>query len=369
MKDIVSVMDFGSSRITVLTGEKEVNRSFKLLSSIDVEYEGFANGEFVEPNNLKNIISSAINDTEKDLQSKIGFLFVGVPAEFCFCYEKMLTKTFTKTTKITDKIIDELYLNDNEDNPYATHTVINKSPLYYIINEDHRTNHPEGQYANKLQAKTSYMLVENNFKILISGILEECGIKNYDFLSNSLAEAVYLIDEHKRNEGAILVDCGFVTTSVCQILGDGIQELKSFSMGGGFVTADLSRILEISFEEAEELKSKSLITLKPLGVDFYDLDNGKRFGVKSVNDIILCRLDKLVDTIKSVLNSFDVQLPNYIPIHFTGGGLNYFEGISDYLRKEFDRPIVLTKPKALLYAKPDLSSSISLLSMAINIYK
>lgn len=369
MKDIVSVMDFGSSRITVLTGMKEVNKSFKLLSSVDLEYEGFANGEFVEPNNLKSQISSIINDVEKDLQSKIGFLFVGVPAEFCYVYEKMLSKTYPKNMKITDKVIDGLFTSDDEDNPYNTHSIINKSPLYYVLNEDNRTNHPEGQFASKLQAKTSYVLVENKFKMLVSKILEECGIKNYDFLSNSLAEAIYLIDEHKRNEGAILIDSGFVTTSVCQILGDGLQELKSFSMGGGFITADLSRILEISYEEAEELKSQAIITLKPLGVDFYQLENGKKFGVKNVNDIILCRLDKIIEAIKMCLSDFDVQLPNYIPICFTGGGLNYFEGITDYLRKEFDRPIELKKPKSLLYARPDLSSSISLLNMAINIYK
>lgn len=369
MKDIVSVMDFGSSRITVLTGMKDVNNSFRLLSSVDLEYDGFANGEFSEPNNLKGQIAKVINDVEKDLQSRIGFLFVGVPAEFCFCREKMLTKTFAKNTKITAKIIDELFENDREENPYQTHTIINKAPLYYILNEDNRTNEPINQLANKLQAKTSYVLVENKFKILISGMLEECGIKNYDFLSNSLAEGVYLIDEHKRNEGAILIDSGFVTTSVCQFLGDGLQEMKSFSMGGGFITADLSRLLDISYEEAEELKSKALITLKPLGVDFYELDSGKKFGVKNVNDIILGRLDKITEAIKMCLDSFEVKLPDYIPIHFTGGGLNYFEGISDYLRKEFGRAIILCKPKNLLYSRPDLSSSISLLNMAINIYK
>lgn len=366
MKDIVSVMDFGSSRITVLTGMREVNRSFKLLSSVDLEYEGFVNGEFVDPNNLKNNICNVINNVEKDLQSKINVLFVGVPAEFCFCYEKLIVKNFVKNTKITRKIIDELFLSDDEKNDYTTHSIINKSPLYYILNEDNRTNSPEGQFATKLQAKTSYVLVENNFKLLISRILEECGIKNYEFLSNSLAEAVYLIEQHKRNEGAIVVDCGFVTTSVCQVLGDGLQEMKSFSMGGGFITADLSKILNISYEEAEELKSKAIITLKAMGTDYYTLDNGKRFGVKNVNEIILGRLDKIVEAIKTCLDSFEVKLPEYIPISFTGGGLNYFEGITDYLRKEFDRPVELKKPKALLYSRPDLSSAISLLDMALD---
>ena len=73
--------------------------------------------------------------------------------------------------------------------------------------------------------------------------------------------------------------------------------------------------------------------------------------------------------IKKCIDSCSLELPNYIPIYFTGGGINFIEGITDYLRREFDRPIELIRPKALLYARPDLSSSISLLTMAINIYK
>ena len=369
LKDIISVLDFGSSKITVLTGIKEVNNSFKLLASSDCEYEGFANGEFVDPNNLRLQMQEAINQVEKEIKCRIESLYVGVPAEFCFAYDKVISKTFAKKTKITTKIIDSIFLEDDEANPYPTHTVINKSPLYYIINDANRTNEPVDMLASKIQISASYVLVENQFKLLIGGMLESMGIKDYDFLSNTLAEADYLIPEHKRNEGAYLVDCGFITTSVCQVLGDGLKELKSFSLGGGFITADLSKILDITYEEAEELKMQAIITLKPLGVDYYQTSTGKKFGIKTVNEIILARLDKITEMIKKCISSFGLQLPNYIPICFTGGGLNYIEGITDYLRHEFDRPIEMISPKALLYARPDLSSSISLLNMAINIYK
>lgn len=368
-KDIVSVMDFGSSKITLLTAKSEVNNSFKLMSSVDIDYEGFGSGEFIEPNNLKNQIMQAINFAERELQCKLHNIFVGVPAEFCFTFEKTLVKTFPKKVKITSKIIDNLYLEDDETSPYTTHSVINKSPLFYIINEDNKTNDPVGQYATKIQAVTSYILVENNFKMQIGSILESLGIKNYDFLSNSLAEGVYLIDEHKRNEGAIIIDCGFITTSVGIVLGDGLKGLKSFSLGGGFITADLAKILDISYEEAEELKTQAIITLRPTGMDYYKLQNGKKFGVKNVNEIILGRLDGICELIKKCLSCMDCELPNYIPLSFTGGGLNFFEGIQDYLRKEFMRPVELISPKALLYSRPDLASSISLLNMAINIYK
>ena len=67
--------------------------------------------------------------------------------------------------------------------------------------------------------------------------------------------------------------------------------------------------------------------------------------------------------------AFGMELPDYIPITLTGGGLNYIEGISDYFRRVFDRNVEMVSPKSLLYKKPDLSSSISLLNMAINLEK
>lgn len=368
-KDIVTVIDFGSSRITALTGIKEVNKGFRLLASSDYEYSGFSNGQFVDPNELKEALDNAIEDIEKQLHTNITSVYIGVPAEFCFTYDDTLTKVFPKKKKITSKIIDSLFFQDEDKSPYSTHTIINKAPLYYTINDENKTNEPLDMLASKIQVRISYVLVENQFKMLVGGILESIGIKDYDFLSNSLAESIYIIDEYKRNEGAFLIDCGFITTSVCQILGDGLKELKSFSMGGGYITSDLSKALEISLDEAEELKRQAIITLKPLGVDFYELPNGKKFGIKIVNEIILTRLDKIVTFVKKCIDSFPMELPEYIPLTFTGGGLNYIVGISDYLRKEFNRPIELKSPKALLYKKPDLSSSISLLNMAINMFK
>lgn len=366
-KKITSILDFGSSQLTMLVGYEEVNNSFRLLASVDMEYEGFNKGKFIEPNNLKSAITELVNKVERELQFNIDSLFVGVPAEFCFVYDTMLTRTFVKKTKVTNKLIDSIFLDDNEDTPYQTHTIINKAPLFFIINDDNKSNDPVGLIANKLQARTGYVLVDNNFKGIVSNILKSIGIKQFDFICSSLAEGMYLVDEHKRNEGAILVDCGHITTSVSLVLGAGLKELKSFSLGGAFITSDLSRLLEIPYEEAEELKRDIILTLKPNGTDFYTSSSGKRFSVKNVNEIVLARIDKIVEMINKCIGSFEMQLPNYIPIYLTGGGLNYIEGISDYFRHTIDRKVELISPKALLYRKPDLSSSISVFNMAMNI--
>ena len=366
-KNVTSILDFGSSMITLLVGVEDVNNSFRLLSSIECDYEGFAKGEFVDPNNLQIVIADVLKKAERELQFKVDNLFVGVPAEFCFVYDAMLTKTFAKKTKITSKIVDALFLEDKEENPYQTHTVINKSPLFYIVNDENKTNDPVGLVATKLQARTSYVLVENRFKLMVSGILKSLGVKEFDFLSSTLAEGLHLIDDHKRNEGAILVDCGYTTTSVSLVLGAGLKELKSFSLGGGHITADLAKNLSLDFEIAEELKKDAILTLNPSGTDFYTAENGSKFAIKAVNEIILTRVDRIRELILKCIDSFEMELPKYIPIYITGGGLNYFEGISDYFRRNIDRPVEKVAPKAMLYKKPDLSSPISVLNMAINI--
>ena len=366
-KNVTSILDFGSSMITLLVGVEDVNKSFRLLSSIDCDYEGFAKGEFADPNNLQIVIADILKKAERELQFKIDNLFVGVPAEFCFVYDAMLTKTFAKKTKITSKIVDALFMEDQEDNPYQTHTIINKSPLFYIVNDENKTNDPIGLTATKLQARTSYVLVENRFKLLVSGILKSLGVKEFDFLSSTLAEGLHLIEDHKRNEGAILVDCGYSTTSVALVLGTGLKELKSFSLGGGHITADIAKNLSLDFEIAEEMKKDAILTLNPSGTDYYTTESGDKFSIKTVNEIILARIDRIRELIVKCIDSFEMELPKYIPIYITGGGLNYFEGISDYFRKTIDRPVEKVTAKAMLYRKPDLSSSISVLNMAINI--
>ncbi len=368
-RDMVTVMDFGSSKITVLAGEREVNNSIRLLATAEREYDGYSAGEFVDVSNLKSIMSEVIDDIEKEMGCDVRDIFVGVPAEFCFAYDKLISKTFQKKTKINSKIVDSLFIDDDETNPYITHTVINKSSLFYIVNESNKTNSPLGMLATKLQTRAGYILVENKFKLIVGGILDSLNIRNYDFISSTLAESVGLLPEAKRNEGAIIVDCGYMSTSVAQALGDGLKELKSFSMGGAFITSDIAKVCDVSFEEAEEIKQQAILTLTPMGVEYYETSTGKKFSIKAINDIILNRVDKILAMVYKCIDTFAMELPKYIPIYLTGGGLNYLEGIKDYFRKVLDRPIELVSPKMMLYAKPDLSSSICLLDMALNLYK
>lgn len=368
----VAVLDFGSSKLSVLVGERIINNNFRIFASGNSDFAGFMDGEFLEPENLEESVKNAINNAQINLNKKINKVYIGVPAEFCFVAQKELLINFKAPTKIKQKHIDKLFYEDLDafDKLSSTHTVINKSPIFYVLDETNNVLSPIGIRAMSLMSRTSFVYVLNTFVESLKSIMLHLGIKEYEFICSTLAESVYLLDNEIRSNGAILVDCGYITTSISSIVGDGLIDLKSFSLGGGHITGDLSEILHLPFLQAESLKRKLILTVQPTALDYYEVNIKNKIvkvGAKTANDIALARIDMIADMIIKVLNKMNFRIEENMPIYLTGGGLAYLKGIKDYLNRVINRKIIIVSPQPLQYHKPDMASEISLLDTALNL--
>ena len=61
-KTEVAVLDFGSSKISVLIAERGINNTFNINGKGESDYSGFASAEFFDTKDLKTAISVAINN-------------------------------------------------------------------------------------------------------------------------------------------------------------------------------------------------------------------------------------------------------------------------------------------------------------------
>ena len=82
-KSYVSVLDIGSSRVSVLVGTSGINSTFIIKGQGEASYAGFGEGEFYEPEKLGSVISAALTRAEENAGFAIRHLYVGIPAEFC----------------------------------------------------------------------------------------------------------------------------------------------------------------------------------------------------------------------------------------------------------------------------------------------
>ena len=363
----VAVLDIGSSSVTVLVGERGVNNTFKITGKGVSDYAGFENGQFIEPDMVKMAIALAIANAEGASGEKITELFVGVPGEFSTFVTKECNLPFFRQRKITQNDVDQLYYNGNNFKS-PTHTVINNSPIYFTLEDGRRVIDPVGLIASKLSGLISFCLADNNFLDFIEGILESLGVKQSFYISACLAECLHMFEPEIRDRYVLLVDCGYITTNVMLSRGDGILYLSNFSMGGGYITADLSQCLKISFNVAESLKHKAVITWNADPKETYEVQNKEfvcSFNAKDTNQIIRDRIDLIAKYIEKALSNCTFDFPEYIPLYLTGGGLNYLKGVKDALSKRLGRRVELVKPNIPHISRPDTSSEIGLLDVAI----
>ncbi len=363
-----AILDFGSSKLTVLIGERGVNGTLTIKAIGSCEYAGFGGGEWYDEQSVADAIRTSIEMATTSLGVDITHLYVGVPGEFTSVVTKDVDLVLKKRRKIKETDIDEL-MNIGDDFNEETHEVIHIQPVYYSLDNDRCVPSAVGVVSSKLGGLLSYILAEKSFTKFVGSILESIGITSVDFVSSVLSTALLVFDEEKRDATAVLVDVGYITSSVSVVKGDGLTSLSSFSLGGGNITGDLAMAFELSFKDAEKLKRKVILSLSAREEDLYEITTNsgvKTFSAKMVNEIVSYRIKIIAKAVKKCLELSGVNYPEHIPYSLTGGGIAFIRGVKDILSQELSRPIEIVAPPMPQVDKPNLSSAWGVLDLAIN---
>lgn len=362
VKKLTSVLDIGSSKLTVLTGADGTNKNFIIYGKSDIEYSGFSEGEFFEPENLEEKIGKAIENVELATKFAIKELTIGVPAEFCYSTTKKINVTFATRKKLTKELIDEIYASSLEKS--EEYTPISIKPIYNILDNGKKLITINNQKSTKLTSFVNIIYARNDFVEMFNKSLASLGILKVNYVCSALCEVNYLLGE--LTSEAMIIDIGYLTTSVAVAKGFGITNLFSFSQGGAHIMSDLAECLNITFKEAEDLKRNIILTLQPTTNDYYETSNlGKtrKIVTKIANEIVCDRLDIIAYTINACFQKCEVE--DYMPIYLTGGGISQIKGAKDFLSEKIGQNIGLISPQIAEFSKPYHSSPISLLVCAI----
>lgn len=368
MAQDTAILDFGSSKITVLIGERGVNGTICVKGMGVCDYAGFSEGEWLDPEHIAHAVGRAVSSAEANSGVKIEHLYVGVPGEFTSVVCKEVGIVFNKRRKVKDDDVFALMNAGDNFNP-DIYEVINIQPVHYTLDNDRRLLQPVGVASAKLGGVLSYILAEASFTGFVRAILAAMGINSVEYVSSVLAEALILFDEEERDNTAVLIDIGYLTSSVAIVRGDGILSLGSFSMGGGHISGDLATALGISFTDAESLKRKVILSINAGENDIYEIsgkDGVKTLSAQLVNEIVTHRITLMGKAVEKCLSLSEYDYPDYIPFSLTGGGICFMRGAKDVLSRQLGRNVEIVAPKLPQVNRPNLSSAWGLLDMAIN---
>ncbi|MDE5722162.1 MAG: hypothetical protein K2I30_05435 [Clostridia bacterium] len=366
-KNSVAVLDIRSSEITAVVGERGVNNTFIIKSKYSCDYDGYAEGELLDIDSFTEAVRDVVKSTVSAL-SGIKTFYVGVPGEFIKVINTDKVMSFNSAKKISHN--DCAYLAElsapYESDEYKT---IRHSCLYYVLSDKRKIIYPVGETSDSLEGKFCFYQCKNDFiDILLEAFKKFDGISNINLIPMVQAEAIYLLEPEKRDEYAVLVDLGYISSSYSVVCGNGLAFSESFSVGVGHIAVYLMAELEIPFEVALSFMTKinlnSKERLSTLEEVVYE-GNVYSFPTVTVRDKIREGLDGICETLEECRQSYTGKNLDGKPIYITGEGVKVVRGTVEHISNRLVKNVEVIAPKVPYYDKPQFSSVLSLLNMAL----
>ncbi len=362
-KDIV-VLDVSSRLISAMVGMKKAQSVFCIKSVAEREHAGYEQGEWFDADDTRSVAISVLKEAMRNAESRSKRIFIGVPAEFTTVVKKDVAITLDRERRIIDADIDFL-LKKGDTFEGSNYALINSSAISFSINtSDKLYRDVRGLVASKVVGTISYILCEKGFVRFFDEIVASLGFKDVKYISTAWAEGITLFEKEERDEPYALVDIGYISSSMIIGRGEGVEVMKSFSLGGGHISADMCEAIDIDFELAE--KARELVDLN---LNYQDneilVGDGEQviYGVEA-SEVVKAKLDLFAEIIYGILEESNVKLPPYAPLYLTGEGVASIRGVKKYLSSTLGMNVDIVMPKLPGYAKPCNSTKISLLVIA-----
>ena len=359
----VAVLDIRSSEVAIVIGERGVNNTFMIKASKTEAYDGYDENTFYDTGDLANAIHRALNAVEEMCGERVKELYVGVPGAFCEVEPKEKTISFPKKRKIGHKETEALYASGREKK--EGYRYIHASSMIYITADDRRVVDPTGITSSVLSGVLSYFYCSEYFATTLEDIFHKMRIALH-FMPTQFLTATYLIPSETRDEYALFLDVGFLSSTILVMLGNGVLAQQTYWVGRGQIAAGLMQKFNLPYDAALSLLSKvNLYTKSDVGnIEYIHQDVAYEINVDELNELVKEGLDEICEAIGKFLDDCSGKELDYKPLYVSGEGIYDIRGALDHVSKRVSRVCEQLAPDLPYYNKPPLSSRIALMDAA-----
>ncbi|MFN7002903.1 MAG: cell division protein FtsA [Roseinatronobacter sp.] len=133
--------------------------------------------------------------------------------------------------------------------------VLHAQPINFALDRRSGLSDPRGQSGRNLACDMHLVTVDASLIQNICNILKRCDVELAGIASSAYASGMSALVEDEQELGAACVDLGAGTSNVSIFIKKHMIYADCVRMGGGHVTADISKGLQIDFATAERIKT------------------------------------------------------------------------------------------------------------------
>ena len=322
-KDFIVAIELGSSKVTGIAGQKNLDGSITVLAVVKE-----ASSSFIRKGVVYNIdktalcLQSIVRKLETQLKTRITRVYAGIGGQSIRSVRNVITKDMDTATIVTDAMIDEL-VDINRSMNYPDQEILDTAVQEYKVDSQYQQEpvgiqctRLEGNYLNMLQRKAFYKSFNKCFDV--------AGIPTAEMLNAPLALADVVLTEAERRSGCALIDIGSDTTTVSVYSKNILRHLAVIPLGSANITKDIATLqMEESDAEKMKLKYASAYT------DSNEIDNTLKYSIDQDRQVESRRFIEIVEgRLEEIVENAWYQVPSEYcdkllgGIILTGGGAN-----------------------------------------------
>lgn len=256
MKDIYAVLDIGSATLKFLVAEIS-NINVNVLFVKTIPSHGVKKGIIEDDRILTRDIRKVIDEAEAFLETKITNVALTIPTIKAKLYQSdsSISLSETGTTITSDDIVRVLRLSSKFKRS-KDEEVVSIIPVRYHSDKGATVEAPIGEISRNLIVDSLVITTSKELLYPYISVVEKCGIEVLDITINAFACAKEAFDAVYLQEGAVLIDMGYKTSTVSFYKDGYLQYLTVCQVGGYDFTRNIAQNMQISMNQAEAYKIK-----------------------------------------------------------------------------------------------------------------
>ncbi len=345
-------LDIGTTKISVIIGEIDQNRSLKIVGVGTSPSDGLRKGVVINIDKTVKSIQRAVEEAELMAGVDVESVYVGIAGDHI--------------KSINSRGVIAVSRNDNEITPQDVARVIEAAravaipldremlhviPQDFVVDDQAGIKDPVGMSGVRLEGDVHIVTgaitsVQNIYKSV-----EKAGLKVTDIVLEPLASAYAVLEDDERELGCAVIDIGGGTTDLIVFIEDSVKHTASIGLGGRNVTNDLAIGIRTPLDRAEEIK-RSHGTCVRSGLEGNVYIPVPGVGGRDQREVSRAVLASIIEPRMREIFTLalrELQKNHYLDTLGAGivltGGCSLLHGVTELAEQVFGMPVKLGVPK------------------------
>jgi len=253
MRNLITGMDVGTSKVCVLVGDSPLDGDLAVLGYGVAPCTGLRKGVVVNIEATVEAIKAAVEEAEKSSGVRIGSVVAGVAGpqiRGLNSHGLVAVRGGEVGPRDVDRVIDAARAVAIPPDRQVLHIL----PQQFAVDDQEGVREPIGMAGVRLEARIHIVTAAQSYAQNLTKCCERAGVTPSEMVFQPLASADAALFPEERELGVALVDIGGGTTGIIVFHGGAVMHTAVLPIGGNHLTSDVAAGLRTPISDAERLK-------------------------------------------------------------------------------------------------------------------